>query len=173
MELSSNLKDLYIEWLQELVDGLTPKQEQLKIAYEKAKRNLQNAEGSFYYPTDLKKVKGIGNTIIKRLDTKLRNYCKIHHISPVEAPSLTQTSSTRPPKRTTTALRSIVNSCENDKNEAPEEKGTKREKLGSIYPKRDLEATLSFFPYSSLMPFLEALVKSKSSRLQENTVTIV
>ncbi|PTN20209.1 Mus81p [Saccharomyces cerevisiae] len=136
MELSSNLKDLYIEWLQELVDGVTPKQEQLKIAYEKAKRNLQNAEGSFYYPTDLKKVKGIGNTIIKRLDTKLRNYCKIHHISPVEAPSLTQTSSTRPPKRTTTALRSIVNSCENDKNEAPEEKGTKKRKTRKYIPKK-------------------------------------
>lgn len=136
MELSSNLKEKYIEWLQELVDGLSPKQEQLKIAYEKAKRNLQSAEGSFYYPIDLKKVKGIGNTIIKRLDAKLQDYCKIHGIPPVKTPSLTQTTSTRPPKRTTTALRSIVNSCESDKNKAPEETGAKKRKTKKYIPKR-------------------------------------
>ncbi|CAI4059098.1 hypothetical protein SKDZ_04G5860 [Saccharomyces kudriavzevii ZP591] len=161
MELPLNLKDLYILWLQELVDGLNPKQDQLKIAYEKARRNLQDAEGTFYYPIDLKKVKGIGNTIIKRLGAKLQDYCKIQGISPLEAPTLTQASSTGPSKRTTTALRSIENSNKIDKDEADEERGTKKRKSKKYIPKKRSGG------YAILLSLLELNAFSRGVRKEQ------
>lgn len=136
MELPPNLKDLYVEWLQELVDGVSPKQEQLKIAYDKAKRNLQDTEGIFYYPVDLKKVKGIGNTIIKRLDAKLRGYCKAQGIPPLELQTSTRTATTIPSKRTTTVLRSIEHLSGNNKDEANEEEGAKKKRVRKYIPKK-------------------------------------
>ncbi|CCH58057.1 hypothetical protein TBLA_0A02580 [Henningerozyma blattae CBS 6284] len=76
MPLPNDLKPLYIQWLQELLDKLDVRQEQLSNTYTKAKKNLEDAEGIFYHPNDLKRVKGIGNTIMKRLERKLENHCK-------------------------------------------------------------------------------------------------
>lgn len=74
--LPDNLKDLYVQWLQELIDSLSEKQEQLINTYSKAKKNLIDHDGVFYYPKDLLKVKGIGATIAKRLEARLVKHCE-------------------------------------------------------------------------------------------------
>lgn len=103
MSLPNNLKDLYAEWLQEFISTLNPKQEQLTLTYEKAKRNLLEADETIYYPKDLKKVKGIGDTIMKRLEKRLKDYCD--EIK-VEMPQPAASTATRGTKRGTTTLRS-------------------------------------------------------------------
>ncbi len=65
--LPDNLKDLYVQWLQELIDSLSEKQEQLINTYSKAMKNLIDLDGVFYYPIVLLKVKGIGARLAKRL----------------------------------------------------------------------------------------------------------
>lgn len=103
MSLPNDLKDLYAAWLQELISGLSPKQEQLTLTYEKAKRNLLEFEGVLYYPRDLKKVKGIGDTIMRRLEKRLKEHCE--EIK-VEVPQLAAMPADRGMKRGITMLRS-------------------------------------------------------------------
>ncbi|GAV53975.1 hypothetical protein ZYGR_0AK04770 [Zygosaccharomyces rouxii] len=103
MSLPSNLKDLYAEWLQEFISALNPKQEQLTLTYEKARRNLLDIDETIYYPKDLKKVKGIGDTIMRRLEKRLKDYCD--EIG-VEMPQAVASTANRGTKRGTTTLRS-------------------------------------------------------------------
>ncbi|CCF58517.1 hypothetical protein KAFR_0E03660 [Kazachstania africana CBS 2517] len=106
MTLPENLKNYYLEWLQELLDGLSAKQEQLSLTYAKARTNLRDTDGVFYYPKDLKKVKGIGDTIVRRLEEKLHKYCQDNNIEPppISAPR-TESLSARGTKRGSTELR--------------------------------------------------------------------
>ncbi|CCD22594.1 Mus81p NDAI_0A04370 [Naumovozyma dairenensis CBS 421] len=122
MCLPDNLKDLYLKFLQELIDGLSSRQEQLSLTYDKAKRNLKETDGIFYYPKDLKKVKGIGDTIITRLEKKLHEHCEDLGITPPE--SRAPARNTRVIKRTTTLLR--TESQDGILCEEPEKKKTKR-----------------------------------------------
>ncbi|CCK69568.1 Mus81p KNAG_0C04660 [Huiozyma naganishii CBS 8797] len=103
MSLPSDLKDLYLKLLKDLQDSLSSKQQQLSLTYQKAHKNLQQAEGVFYYIRDLKKVKGIGDTIIKRLEAKLNEHCKQLNIEPPPASKPKETSSKT--KRSRTQLR--------------------------------------------------------------------
>ena len=106
MPLPSNLKDLYLEWIQELIDPLGSHQEQLSHTYEKAKKNLTDTDGTFYYPRDLKKVKGIGDMIMKRLEKKLRDFCKDQGFPEVDVFPEETTIAQNMNKRSMTALRS-------------------------------------------------------------------
>lgn len=99
-----NLKDVYLKLLQELLDALSPKQEQLNLTYTKAKVNLEASDGVFYHPKDLKKVKGIGDTIIKRLETKLEAYC-VENSIPFPLYREPKNKNNNSVKRTVTALR--------------------------------------------------------------------
>ncbi|CAB4253735.1 similar to Saccharomyces cerevisiae YDR386W MUS81 Subunit of the structure-specific Mms4p- Mus81p endonuclease that cleaves branched DNA [Maudiozyma barnettii] len=102
---TDNLKFVYLELLQGMLDTLAPHQEQLHKTYSKAKANLQECEGIFYHPKDLKKVKGIGDTIIKRLETKLESYCTLNNMEfpTFEAPHRNASSGSS--KRSVTSLR--------------------------------------------------------------------
>lgn len=104
MSLPSNLRDLYAEWLQEFTSTINPKQEQLVLTYEKARRNLLDVNEVIYYPKDLKKVKGIGDTIMRRLEKRLKDYCDEIGVE-MPQPAATNTAN-RGTKRGTTALRS-------------------------------------------------------------------
>lgn len=104
MSLPSDLKCLYADWLQEFISSLSPKQEQLTITYEKAKRNLLESDGIIYYPRDLKKIKGIGDTIMRRLEKKLKEHCDEIGVEMPEP--LPTNSAARGTKRGTTAVRS-------------------------------------------------------------------
>lgn len=104
MPLPPNLKNLYAEWLQELIGGLSSRQEQLTLTYEKARRNLIETEAVIYYPRDLKKIKGIGDTIMRRLEKRLHEHCAEIGVPPPE-PGVS-TDVTRGVKRATTLLRS-------------------------------------------------------------------
>lgn len=106
MSLPNNLKSFYVKWLDEFIEKLTPRQEQLNLTYNKAKRNLEETDGIFYYPQDLKKVKGIGNTIVKRLEKRLEEYCKEINVQVPDKNEIVSSSR----KRTITALR--VNTME-------------------------------------------------------------
>ncbi|CAR27983.1 ZYRO0D11066p [Zygosaccharomyces rouxii] len=105
MSLPSNLKNLYAEWLQEFISALNPKQEQLTLTYEKARRNLLDVDDTIYYPRDLKKVKGIGDTIMRRLEKRLKEYCDELG---VEMPQPAASAAARGTKRGTTTLRSNI-----------------------------------------------------------------
>lgn len=104
-----NYKDIYLELLQDLLDGLSSRQEQLNITYTKAKANLTATEGVFRHPKDLKKVKGIGDTIVNRLESKLDDYCRKHGIAFPRAPEPTgrrkQTTGAAASRQIETALR--------------------------------------------------------------------
>lgn len=104
MPLPSNLKNLYAEWLQEFIGGLSSRQEQLTLTYEKARRNLIETEAVIYYPRDLKKIKGIGDTIMRRLEKRLHEHCAEIGVPPPE--SIVPTDINRGTKRATTLLRS-------------------------------------------------------------------
>ncbi|EDO15162.1 hypothetical protein Kpol_440p9 [Vanderwaltozyma polyspora DSM 70294] len=107
MSLPSNLKDLYLDWLQELIDSLGSHQDQLKITYEKAKRNLASTDGVFVYPNDLLKISGIGNAIMRRMEKKLATYCKGIGCNPPTMAASSETEDARTgSKRSMTTLRS-------------------------------------------------------------------
>lgn len=103
MSLPADLKSLYAEWLQEFINALNPRQEQLAATYDKARRNLLDAEGTIYYPQDLKKIRGIGDTIMRKLEKSLQRYCKEIGVE-VPTPPIRE-SPQRGTKRTSTALR--------------------------------------------------------------------
>lgn len=105
--LPDDLKPLYLEWLDELISKVSSRQDQLQITYSKARRNLKDTEGAFYYPSDLKKVKGIGATIIKRLEDRLHDYCKELKIDPPTALISTRNNSNQQKERVTTRVRTI------------------------------------------------------------------
>ncbi|KAL3238169.1 Mus81p [Nakaseomyces bracarensis] len=134
--LPSNLKDLYLKWLHELVEGLDAKQEQLTNTYRKAIRNLEEEEGVFYSPKDLRKVKGIGATIVKRLESKLEKHCK--EIG-VEVPGRTIESDevkSSPKKRQRTALRIGSSESHNNDTDNNNEQTSKKRKRKYIPKKR-------------------------------------
>lgn len=130
MSLPADLKPLYAEWLQELINALNPRQEQLAATYDKARRNLLDAEGTIYYPRDLKKIKGIGDTIMRKLEKRLIGYCK--EID-VEVPTPPVTKPQREVKRTSTALR-LKNSELAD--EVLVQEGPSRKKQRKYIPKK-------------------------------------
>ena len=104
-----NYKDIYLELLQDMLDALSPRQEQLNATYSKAKANLTATEGVFRHPKDLKKVKGIGDTIITRIESKLDDYCRSNGIAfPTYTVPNNRGSNKRAPaasRQTETALR--------------------------------------------------------------------
>ncbi|AQZ12440.1 MUS81 (YDR386W) [Zygosaccharomyces parabailii] len=102
MSLPADLKDLYASWLEDFISGLSPKQEQLGLTYEKARRNLMEFESVVYYPRDLKKVKGIGDTIMRRLEKRLKDYCDEIGVAVPQPAAMPSASGT---KRGSTALR--------------------------------------------------------------------
>lgn len=130
MTLPNDLKHLYVEWLSEFIDKLSSKQEQLNLTYSKAKKHLEETEGPFYYPQDLKKVKGIGAVIIKRLETKLEQHCKELGV-PVPDKNASRPSSS---KRTTTALR--VSTDDGNKIYDDEHQPKKKRKVKPYIPKK-------------------------------------
>ena len=109
MPLEKNLKSKYLEWLQELFDKLSPRQEQLAVAYAKAILNLNNADGVFYHPRDLKSVKGIGDAIIRRLHSKLSAYCAENGYDMPQYTDTVTTDMLNLRKRSSTTLRSTSN----------------------------------------------------------------
>lgn len=115
MSLPNDLKFLYVQWLQDLKDKLDPRQEHLANAYSKAKNNLEETMEIFYYPSDLKKVKGIGATIIKRLEKKLATHCKELGVAVPQVYRSNSTPNTLSISRSTTALRcsSAMSSSDN------------------------------------------------------------
>lgn len=127
MSLPTNLKDLYVKWLDEFIEKLSSRQEQLNITYNKAKKNLEKTEGTFYYPQDLKIVKGIGNTIIKRLEARLEEYCKELNVPVPDKLELRPVTK----RRTNTTLR--VNNDVPDKDGSPK---TKKRKTREYIPKK-------------------------------------
>lgn len=86
-ELPDDLKGLFIAWLDELIEGLSPKQEQLKLTYTRARTNLAEEPGPFNSTKQLRKVRGIGDTIVRRLTSKLEIYCKDNDILNSTSPS--------------------------------------------------------------------------------------
>ncbi|SMN19652.1 similar to Saccharomyces cerevisiae YDR386W MUS81 Subunit of the structure-specific Mms4p-Mus81p endonuclease that cleaves branched DNA [Maudiozyma saulgeensis] len=102
---TENLKYVYLELLQNMLDELSSHQEQLQKTYSKAKTNLQVSEGHFYHPKDLKKVKGIGDTIIKRLEMKLEIYCTNNNIEFPTFETQKGKASSKSTKRNLTSLR--------------------------------------------------------------------
>lgn len=133
MSLPSNLKNLYAEWLQELIVELNPRQEQLNLTYEKARRHLLETEGIIFYPKDLKKIKGIGETIMKRLEKKLMQHCQeIGAEFPQPRPAVESSSLG---KRTTTILRS---KSFNGGFDEPEEQQLPKKKKGKLHPKEKI-----------------------------------
>ncbi|QLG72711.1 hypothetical protein HG535_0D04190 [Zygotorulaspora mrakii] len=131
MSLPSNLKNLYAEWLQELIVELNPRQEQLNLTYEKARRHLLETEGIIFYPKDLKKIKGIGETIMKRLEKKLMQHCQeIGAEFPQPRPAVESSSLG---KRTTTILRS---KSFNGGFDEPEEQQLPKKKKVSYIPRK-------------------------------------
>ncbi|CAL9730815.1 crossover junction endonuclease Mus81p [Monosporozyma unispora] len=130
MSLPNDLKDLYVQWLGEFIDKLTIRQEQLNLTYTKAKNYLEETEGPFYYPQDLRKVKGIGGVIIKRLETRLEQHCKKIGVSVPDKSASRPTSR----KRTTTALR--VNTNDSNKDSEDELSTKKKRKIKPYIPKK-------------------------------------
>lgn len=133
MSLPNNLKSFYVQWLDEFIERLTPRQEQLNLTYNKAKRNLEDTNDIFYYPQDLKKVRGIGTTIVNKLEKRLEEYCKEINV-PVPDKSEIVGS---PRKRKVTALR--VNTV--DQNDTVRELNenntqTKKRKVKEYIPKK-------------------------------------
>lgn len=133
MSLPNNLKSFYVQWLGEFIERLTPRQEQLNLTYNKAKRNLEDTNDIFYYPQDLKKVRGIGTTIVNKLEKRLEEYCKEINV-PVPDKSEVVGS---PRKRKVTALR--VNTV--DQNDTVRELNenntqTKKRKVKEYIPKK-------------------------------------
>lgn len=133
MSLPNNLKSFYVQWLGEFIERLTPRQEQLNLTYNKAKRNLEDTNDIFYYPQDLKKVRGIGTTIVNKLEKRLEEYCKEINV-PVPDKSEIVGS---PRKRKVTALR--VNTV--DQNDTVRELNenntqTKKRKVKEYIPKK-------------------------------------
>lgn len=104
MSLPSDLKHLYAQWLEEFTAVLNPRQDQLASTYDKARRNLLDAESVIYYPQDLKKIKGIGDTIMRRLEKRLQQHCSELGVPVPVRPTASELQ--RGLKRTTTALRS-------------------------------------------------------------------
>lgn len=103
-----NFKYVYLELLQDMLNAASH-QERLQQVYFKAKANLEAAEGIFYHPKDLKKVKGIGDKTVTALENKLEKYCRENG---KEFPTYV-TPNIRPgnaPRRTVTALQSDQNS---------------------------------------------------------------
>lgn len=133
MSLPNDLKSFYIKWLDEFIEKLTPKQEQLNLTYKKAKRNLEETNDMFYYPQDLKKVRGIGNTIVKRLEKKLEEYCKEIGVPVPDKNEIGISSG----KRTLTALR-INTVDQNSKTSELTENTpqTKKRKVKKYIPKK-------------------------------------
>lgn len=144
MSLPPDLKPLYAQWLEEFISGLNPRQDQLASTYDKAKRNLLESESVIYYPQDLKKIKGIGDTIMRRLEKRLKEYCgEMGYEVPVRLAAIDLQGSL---KRTTTALRS--KSVEDTEN--TEENGPVRKKRRKYIPKRRSGG------YSILLALLQA-----------------
>ncbi|CCE63245.1 hypothetical protein TPHA_0E01510 [Tetrapisispora phaffii CBS 4417] len=104
MSLPFDLKQHYVDWLQELINSYGSHQEQVQITYERAKRNLIDSQETFHFPSDLKKVKGIGEAIAKKLEVKLKEYCKKNSF---EFPSKIE-NEIASNKRSTTTLRSTT-----------------------------------------------------------------
>lgn len=104
MSLPPDLKELYAQWLGEFINVLNPRQDQLASTYEKARRNLLDTESVIYYPQDLKKIKGIGDTIMRRLEKRLQQHCSEMGVQAPVRPAATSLQNGL--KRTTTALRS-------------------------------------------------------------------
>lgn len=145
--LPSNLKELYLEWLQELIDRLDPKQEQLTNTYKKAKRNLEEAEGVFYAPKDLRKVKGIGATIVKRLESRLEKHCIQLGVEKIPGKVVeTDAHNENNAKRQRTTLR--VSSSESQGNDS-ETEGVKKKRKRKYIPKKRSGA------YAILLALLE------------------
>ncbi|KAK5960967.1 Mus81p PWA37_001490 [Arxiozyma heterogenica] len=133
MSLPNNLKSFYVQWLDEFIERLTPRQEQLNLTYNKAKRNLEDTDDIFYYPQDLKKVKGIGTTIVNRLEKRLEEYCKEINVPVPDKSELVGS----PRKRKVTALR--INTV--DQNDTVRELNenitqTKKRKVKEYIPKK-------------------------------------
>lgn len=127
--LPSDLKPLYLKWLDELISNVSSRQEQLQITYSKARRNLEETQEIFYYPNDLKKVKGIGNTIIKRLEEKLIEYCKELNVDPPT--TIASNNKNNDKERDTTRVRTIEKTNSTDEPAKKKRKYIPRKRSGA------------------------------------------
>lgn len=131
MPLPTDLKPLYAEWLQEFINALNPRQDQLASTYDKARRNLLDVPGTLYYPKDLKKIKGIGDTIMKKLEKRLERYCEEIGVEFPKQPALDPPQ--RATKRTSTVLRLKSTGISN---ESSGQGGPLRKKQRKYIPKK-------------------------------------
>ncbi|AMD22012.1 HGL328Cp [Eremothecium sinecaudum] len=97
MDTRYDLKPLFVEWLQEEFDSFGPRQEKIASVYFKALESLKVYEQLVTEPSQLLKVKGIGNSIKNKLTNRLKKHCDELNIPypEVELPPSTSTTKTR------------------------------------------------------------------------------
>ncbi|SCV06075.1 LANO_0H21550g1_1 [Lachancea nothofagi CBS 11611] len=111
MSLPSNLKPLYIEWLETETEKAVQKSEKLGIVYAKALENLRVHDNILRHPNELLAVKGIGNSIKNVLKDRLHAYCKDTGFELPYDPAL-QVQNIE--NRQRTKIRSLDDQAEND-----------------------------------------------------------
>lgn len=131
IDLPSDIKHLYISWIEELLEGVNKHQTKTHQLYTRALEHLRVHQEPLFAPTDLKSVKYIGDSIISRISKKLEWYCKENGYN---VPTVTTAISK---KRKATA-ESQLSDSEDREQEQPAKQTKKRKQAPRQYvPQKD------------------------------------
>ncbi|KAI9261458.1 hypothetical protein BDA99DRAFT_511408 [Phascolomyces articulosus] len=78
---------LWRDWMKEWAEEEQAKQSKLHYTYMKAYNSLNKCQQEFTHPVETKQLHGIGDTIAKRLEKKLKQYCDDNGIPMPQKPT--------------------------------------------------------------------------------------
>ncbi|KAH3684969.1 hypothetical protein WICPIJ_004048 [Wickerhamomyces pijperi] len=135
MDLPPDIKHLYTAWIEELLEGVNKHQTKTQQLYTRALENIRLYKEPLFAPTDLKKVKYIGDVIITRVTKKLEWYCQENGYN---VPTITTDISRKRKAESQRGVLSLSDSEDDDQELAQKSKKKKKKAAPRAYvPQKD------------------------------------